>query len=74
MSQYIYLGDRHTDPEFKSKMCTAVRRADGKCIRARNGNMLVEFDGKKVVVMARLLRKKVKLSQPKTVHRIDNQY
>lgn len=54
---YTYLGDRHTGQLFKGKPCTAVKRADGKCIRGKNGNMLVEFDGKKVVVIARLLRK-----------------
>ena len=38
--------------------CTAVRRTNGKCIRARNGSMLVEFDnGVRHVVVGRLLRK-----------------
>ena len=33
-------------------------RPDGKCIRGKNGNMLVEFEtGEKVVVLGRLLRK-----------------
>lgn len=57
MTIYTYLGDRHTDQVFKGKTCTAVRRPDGKCIRGANGNMLVSFDGVKVVVLARLLRK-----------------
>jgi hypothetical protein len=36
----------------------AVRRADGKCIRGKNGSMLVQFeDGRKMVVVGRLLRK-----------------
>jgi hypothetical protein len=34
-----------------------MRRQNGKCIRGRNGNMLVEFEGKRVVIMARQLRK-----------------
>jgi hypothetical protein len=56
--EYIYLGDRNTDPSIKGKECNAVRRADGKCIRGRNGSMLVEFgNGTKTVVMGRLLRK-----------------
>lgn len=44
-NEYIYLGDRLTRPELRRMPCRAVRRADGKCIRGRNGNMLVEFDG-----------------------------
>jgi hypothetical protein len=55
---YIYLGDRLTDQRYKNKLCRAVLRADGKCIRGRNGSMLVNFDGVKVVVPARLLRKR----------------
>lgn len=54
---YKYLGDRLTDLLMKGKSCTAVRRKDGKCIRGKNGNMLVEFNGRKVVVLGRLLRK-----------------
>ena len=54
---YIYLGDRFTDQKYKRQICTAVLH-DGKCIRGRNGNMLVQFlDGHTVVVMAKLLRK-----------------
>lgn len=54
---YTYQGDRFTDPAYKGKTCIAVRRIDGKCIRGANGNMLVSFNGVKVVVLARLLRK-----------------
>jgi hypothetical protein len=55
---YRYLGDRWTRPELKGARCAAVRRADGKCIRARNGSMLVRFDDGTVhVVVGRLLRK-----------------
>lgn len=42
---YIYLGDRLTRPELRRMPCRAVRRSDGKCIRGRNSNMLVEFGG-----------------------------
>lgn len=28
MREYIYLGDRFTDPQFKGKECQAVRRQD----------------------------------------------
>jgi len=55
--KYNYLGDRFTAPEYKGKQCTAIKNKQGKCIRGKNGNMLVAFDGKPVVVIARLLRK-----------------
>ena len=54
---YIYLGDRLTDPKYKRQPCKAVRKENGKCIRGKNGNMLVEFESGKVNVIARLLRK-----------------
>ena len=54
--EYKYLGDRLTDPARKD-FCSAVRRPDGKCIRGKNGAMLVEFNGQKVVVIGRLLRR-----------------
>lgn len=57
MNEYVYLGDRFTDPELKGKPCKAVRRDSGKCIRGKNGSMLVSFDGNKTVVIGRLLRK-----------------
>jgi hypothetical protein len=56
-SKYRYLGDRNTDPNLKNRECKAVRRPDGKCIRGKNGNMLVDFGGTLMVVVARLLRK-----------------
>ena len=60
--EYIYLGDRLTRPELKKQACKAVRRPDGKCIRGKNGNMLVEFEtGEKVVVLGRLLRRQKKI-------------
>jgi hypothetical protein len=56
--EYQYLGDRYTDPLLKKMICTAVKRKDGKCIRAKNGSMLVQsVNGKKLVVIGRLLRK-----------------
>jgi hypothetical protein len=55
--QYTYLGDRNTDPLLKKGKCKAVRRK-GKCIRGKNGSMLVEFEDKKMhVIVGRLLRK-----------------
>lgn len=56
---YTYIGDRFTDPELKGKRCEAVLRPDGKCIvaRKRKVGMLVSFNGKKVLVNRRLLRK-----------------
>ena len=56
--EYIYLGDRNTDAVLKKQLCKAVRRSDGKCIRGKNGSMMVEFDNKgKMVIPGRLLRK-----------------
>ena len=56
--EYVYLGDRHTETPWKKQVCKAVRRADGKCIRGRNGAMLVQFEnGRKAVIIGRLLRK-----------------
>ncbi|MCE3281289.1 MAG: hypothetical protein K0Q66_26 [Chitinophagaceae bacterium] len=57
MSDYVYHGDRNTDPLLKQQRCSAVRNAGGKCIRGKNGNMLVRFGARPVVVVARLLRK-----------------
>lgn len=58
MRAYIYLGDRLTDPMLRGERCLAVLRPDGKCIRGKNGSMLVEFSGgRKANVIGRLLRK-----------------
>lgn len=55
---YVYRGDRFTDAVLRGQHCEAVRRKDGKCIRGKNGNMLVKFEnGKLVNVLARQLRK-----------------
>jgi hypothetical protein len=55
--KYLYRGDKLTDKQYSGQICKAVRRPDGKCIRGKNGSMLVEFEGKKVVVIGRQLRK-----------------
>jgi hypothetical protein len=56
--KYRYIGDKNTDPSIKKHECSAVRRADGKCIRGKNGSMLVQFEeGSLHVVVGRLLRK-----------------
>lgn len=58
VTTYTYRGDRLTDPALKGITVTAVRRADRKCVRGRNGNMLVQAeDGRRIVVLARQLRK-----------------
>jgi hypothetical protein len=54
---YKYLGDRLTDVSLKGTECTAVRRINGKCIRGKNGTMLVSFNGKHTIIIGRLLRK-----------------
>jgi hypothetical protein len=53
---YLYLGDRLTDPSLKGKPCSAMKR-NGKCIISKEGTMLVNFDGINHIVIARLLRK-----------------
>jgi hypothetical protein len=57
LKKYIYRGDRWTDIKYKGQTSIAVLNPNGKCIRGRNGNMLVSFSGLKVVVSARHLRK-----------------
>ncbi|CCH01231.1 hypothetical protein FAES_3222 [Fibrella aestuarina BUZ 2] len=58
MTTYTYLGDRLTDPDLKRASCTAVLDERGKCIRGKNGSMLVQLaDGRKLVVIGHLLRK-----------------
>jgi len=58
MLQYVYRGDRWTMDWLRGRTCEAVRRSDGKCIRGKNGNMLVKFtSGEVVVVLGRQLRK-----------------
>lgn len=55
---YTYRGDKHTDAALKGATCTAVRNASGKCVRGKNGNMLVQFaNGQRVNVLGRQLRK-----------------
>jgi hypothetical protein len=55
---YRYIGDRLTDPNLKGAHCEAVRRQDCKCIRGKNGTMLVQFEnGRKANIIGRLLRK-----------------
>lgn len=56
--RYIYLGDRWTCPELRGVICRAVLRPDGKCIRGKNGNMLVEMaNGERHNVVGKRLRK-----------------
>ena len=58
---YVYCGDKLTSPELRGLPVNAVRRADGKCIRGRNGNMLVvDAQGKRHNVLGRhLVKRKV---------------
>ena len=56
--EYIYQGDRLSRTgKYAGMQCSAVRQ-HGKCIRGKNGNMLVIFeDGRKQIILARQLRK-----------------
>jgi len=58
---YIYRGDRYTDVKYKMQPCQPVLTSTGKCIRGKNGNMLVSFQSGTVVVLARQLRRLDKL-------------
>lgn len=53
---YIYKGDKLTDLTYKGQNCKAVLREGNRCITDRSSNMLVEFNGVKVVVLAKRLR------------------
>lgn len=56
---YVYAGDKLTDPLLRGLPVNAVRRADGRCVRGKNGNMLVEsVDGRQFVVLGRHLCKR----------------
>jgi hypothetical protein len=63
LGEYVYHGDRQSSDSLRGELCSAVRRPDGKCIRGKNGSMLVAFRDKKAVVIGRLLRKN-KLQHP----------
>ena len=61
INEYIYLGDKLTDPALKNKPCRAIRNRAGKCIRSPMATMLVEFEGGQLcVILARRLRKIIK--------------
>jgi hypothetical protein len=64
---YIYRGDRYTDVQYKMQPCLPVLTSTGKCIRGKNGNMLVSFQSGTVVVLARQLRRLDKLVQKESV-------
>ena len=60
-TQYLYLGDKLTDKGLINKLCYAVTRKDGKCIRGR-GSMLVYFPGiGNTVVVGKKLRRTDKI-------------
>lgn len=58
MKTYIYHGDKlaKSESRYAGQHCNPILRPNGKCIRGKNGNMLVIFDGVPVVVLARQLR------------------
>ena len=58
---YIYRGDKMTSPELKMQHCIPVLKSNGKCIRGKNGNMLVSFESGTNIVLARQLRRIDKL-------------
>ena len=58
---YLYRGDRYTDNQYKMQPCLPMLSNTGKCIRGKNGNMLVSFQSGTVVILARQLRRIDKL-------------
>lgn len=63
---YRYRGDKWTDPQLKGMNCWAVKvpakphqmDSRDRCVRGRNGNMLVvDSTGRRHVVVGRQLRK-----------------
>lgn len=58
---YLYRGDRYTDDKYKLQPCSPVLSNTGKCIRGKNGNMLVSFQSGSCIVLARQLRRLDKL-------------
>jgi len=63
---YLYRGDRYTDNRYKMQPCSPVLSSTGKCIRGRNGNMLVSFQSGSCIVLARQLRRLDKLALKET--------
>jgi hypothetical protein len=63
---YIYRGDRYTDVKYKMQVCQPVLTSTGKCIRGKNGNMLVSFQSGSCIVLARQLRRLDKLALKET--------
>lgn len=58
---YLYRGDKMTSSELKMQPCIPVLQSNGKCIRGKNGNMLVSFKSGTNIVLARQLRRIDKL-------------
>jgi hypothetical protein len=67
---YIYRGDRYTDVKYKMQVCQPVLTSTGKCIRGKNGNMLVSFQSGICNVLARQLRRLDKLVQKESTYDI----
>jgi hypothetical protein len=63
---YLYRGDRYTDNKYKLQPCSPVLSNTGKCIRGKNGNMLVSFQSVSCIVLARQLRRLDKLALKET--------
>ena len=67
---YLYRGDRYTDDKYKLQPCSPVLSNAGKCIRGKNGNMLVSFQSGSCIVLARQLRRLDKLALKETADRL----
>lgn len=56
-AEYVYLGDRLTDPALRG-LTVDAERVRGYCVRGRGSMLVIDAVGKHHVVIARLLRKR----------------
>lgn len=63
---YLYRGDRYTDSRYRLQPCYPILSNTGKCMRGKNGNMLVSFQSGTVIILARQLRRLDKLALKET--------
>jgi hypothetical protein len=55
--EYVYLGDRLTDPRLAGQRCEAVLNSRGKCMTGGSKMLAVFANGEVVIVLRRRLRK-----------------
>jgi hypothetical protein len=55
-ARYVYLGGFLTDPALIGRPCDPVRRADGRCIVGKAGQLVRFGNGRLAIVLRRRLR------------------